>query len=262
MVLVKIIYKVIVVKGCLLLALTLACSGPQGEKGSIGPAGPAGDPGTPGPAGQPEVVMISGTLRIDHLASTHISSTVRYMNAGTSFTTTPICQEVESLYELGLTSGGNGAQYADNGSWVGINGAAICAGSTTDSDALNALSGMAASAWIRDGLGLIVEIDLTRLPGESLDHCSFTTSAQPLQSAPPDLSTPVYTLSSSPPTARIDSVFVRRSFVNGNSGFLVIHVASADPHNVTWSDIHESHLQFPRPWRNLNHYHLQGICAK
>ena len=125
----------------------------------------------------------------------------------------------------------------------------------------------------RAGLGLVVEIDLSRVPEGTTDNCTFTVASQMREK----LST----------RARVETtgVFVSRvaDSVDGNSGFVSIGAvndrivlvqtnlgSSFDPYNIYELDW-EPGFGIPRGlinstmdrewWYNLNDYVIQGICS-
>ena len=173
--------------------------------------------------------MISGKLRIDGLYSLEDFS-IPFDNTPT------ICQSVESLY--GLTYGGYGVEYRSNGSWVGINAAAICTGGNAGPSGFGGIYGrLQMQLLARIGLGLVVEIDLARLPETSLDNCSFTVAGEV----------------GVPPSNSIDpsNIHIRATGVSGNSGFISIGHMSEEGNRI-----------IPQPWYDNNHYVIQGICVK
>jgi hypothetical protein len=162
----------------------------QGLQGSTGPQGPIG------PEGPTEAVLILGKLQLDQSLINTNSSLMHTPN----LSAVPLCQETASfLYyvientplnsvpnkALGRGPGPNanrsyGAKYSDDGSWVGINRAALCTGT---SQTLNSPwettyqeSFLSANAIV--GLGLMVEIDSRRLPEGSLGSCFFTIESE------------------------------------------------------------------------------------
>tara|TARA_Y100000590_G_scaffold215897_1_gene244655 strand:+ start:2552 stop:3589 length:1038 start_codon:yes stop_codon:yes gene_type:complete len=195
--------------------------GAQGTRGPVGPQGPqgaTGSTGATGPTGQPEVIMISALLEFDNLGV--INST-----------TTP-CAETHTLYNLEGV-GSNGATYSADQSWLGIKSAALCTGNTS-SFVWNALQLAEAKSRTQKGLGLVVEIDLSRLPNNSIDTCSFSLSGK----NPPEVSS-IF----GPPRHEI-----HKTISSGNSEYLSIAKIGSD-------------LVVDYPEVDMDYY-LQGVCVK
>lgn len=156
------------------------------------------------------------------------------------FVPTAICQALESALatdeeEVSAWSGGNGFQYTANESWVGIDGAAICAGAATSKYDITGglphhVSGRALLLSL--GYGLVVEVDVNRLPGDWVHRCSFTVQQDAL---------PYY---------------VSNSLVIGNSGVIVVR---GETFPITWTES-PSASYFWSPASNP--VIIQGICAK
>lgn len=198
--------------------------GAQGTRGPVGPQGPqgatgaTGSTGATGPTGQPEVIMISALLEFDNLGV--INST-----------TTP-CAETHTLYNL-EDVGSNGATYSADQSWLGIKSAALCTGNTS-SFVWTALQLAEAKSRTQKGLGLVVEIDLSRLPNNSIDTCSFSLSGK----NPPEVSS-IF----GPPRHEI-----HKTISSGNSEYLSIAKIGSD-------------LVVDYPEVDMDYY-LQGVCVK
>ena len=196
--------------------------GLQGEQGSQGEQGPQGATGA---AGQPEVVMISGKLRLDQLPSI------------ISFSPITICQELESALQLDY--GGNGVSYTANGSWLGIKAAGICtAGISGNYGFGSVFGGYTAKSLTSQGIGLTVKVDLDRLPANSLEHCSFMAAGEIGSTTAISYDLP-------------SSLHVRKIVVSGSNGF--VSIATLDENNDRG---------IAQPWIDMNNYIIQGICAK
>ena len=188
--------------------------GEPGETGPIGLTGLQGQTGATGPAGySPEVVMISGKFE--------------YAQIGTITDPATPCREAEASY--GASLGGAGGAYPSNASWVGVKSAALCTGATSTLPTIQAV----ASTLARSGLGLVVEVDLDRLPGGSLDRCSLVVVGESIPSQIFD-----------GPSQYI----VVKTGATGNSGFISVGRVNQ-----------EMTIDYPEP--NFD-YNVQGICAK
>ena len=163
--------------------------------------------------------MISGKLELDQsLLDTTFTDPV-----------TP-CQEAESL--LSLLPQGLGLRYSDDGSWLGIKSAALCTGGDSSLPAEGGiLAQLRASARAGDGLGLVVEIDLSRLPGGSLDGCSLSIDQEYRTKFPL-------------------VVYVKRIGAIGDRGFISV---------LRQKELNSASVYLPR---GENIYNIQGICAK
>ena len=198
-------------------------TGPQGATGAQGPTGPqgaAGAQGPTGPAGQPESVMISGRFKFDpSMINTEFSGPIA------------ICQEAESL--LGIAVGGYGVTFSNDGNWLGIKGAAVCTGLFTSIPDLWGTGTRAGfqvlAGW---GLGITVELDLTRLPEASLERCSFVIGNQ---------------YDGLPTSSQLPPTYFSRLGVSGTSGFISVLTASGSGLIIADTDVI---------------YNIQGICTK
>ena len=182
--------------------------------------------------GQSEAVMISGNLLLP------------YANVNTSLPNevTP-CEQAEKLLSLNtkiVTGPGYGAAYSDDGdSWIGIKSAALCTGAYDTIQFPASYVSAAGFGMIGQmGLGLVVEVDLSKLPSPSIERCSFTVAQQHIRT-PASVGDTGYQL----PLASI-----LKLGVIGTSGFVSV-VTASQTNSVT----------VPRPDVV---YNIQGICAK
>ena len=161
-----------------------------------------------------------------------ISALLQFDNLGVINSTTTPCAETHTLYNL-EDVGSNGATYSADQSWLGIKSAALCTGNTS-SFVWTALQLAEAKSRTQKGLGLVVEIDLSRLPNNSIDTCSFSLSGK----NPPEVSS-IF----GPPRHEI-----HKTISSGNSEYLSIAKIGSD-------------LVVDYPEVDMDYY-LQGVCVK